>query len=226
MKFKAVFLDFYGTLVHEDDDILSLIYDEVKRSSSDDVEASHIGKHWSSAFFHLSRESYGDSFIRQREIGIQSLTDTMRKYNSTRIAEDIIQTQFNNWMQPKLYEDTIPFLKSLAGTPVYILSNIDRNDIAAAISFHGIAVTDVITSEDVRSYKPRPELFEEGLRRSGCTADEVIHMGDSLSSDIEGAQRLGIRAGWINRLGKKLPDYYKPDYIYPNLSEVNLESLL
>lgn len=226
MKFKAVFLDFYGTLVHEDDGILPLIYDEVKRSCSDDVEVSHIGKHWSTAFFHLSRESYGDSFLRQREIGIQSLADTVRTFNSTCIAEDIIQTQFNNWTQPPLYEDTNPFLESLAGTPIYILSNIDRDDITAAIGFHGISVTDVITSEDVKSYKPRSELFEEGLRRSGCTADEVIHMGDSLASDIEGAQRLGIKAVWINRLGRKLPDHYKPDYIYRNLSEINLESLL
>ena len=225
MKFKAVFLDFYGTLVHEDDDILPLIYDEVKRFSSDDIEANHIGKYWSKAFFDLSRESYGDSFITQREIGIQSLTDTVRHFRSSCTAEDIIQTQFNHWIQPRLYEDTLPFLKSIAGNPIYILSNIDRNDIMSALSFHGISVTDVITSEDVRSYKPRAELFEEGLRRSGCTANEVIHIGDSLTSDIEGAQRLGIRAIWINRLGRKLPDHFKPDYIYRNLSEINLESL-
>lgn len=225
MKFKAVFLDFYGTLVHEDDGILPLIYDEVKRSCSNDVEVNHIGKHWSTAFFQLSRESYGGSFLRQREIGIQSLADTIRNFNSTCIAEDIIQTQFNNWIQPPLYEDTIPFLESLKGTPIYILSNIDRDDITAALSYHGISVSDVITSEDVRSYKPRSELFIEGLRRSGCTADEVIHMGDSLASDIEGAQRLGMKAAWINRLGRKLPNHYKPDYIYTNLSEINLESL-
>lgn len=228
MKFKAVFLDFYGTLVHEDDDILPLIYDEVKRYSSEHIEnleTNHIGKYWSTAFFDLSRESYGDSFLTQREIGIQSLTDTVRHFKSSCIAEDIIQTQFNHWIQPRLYEDTLPFLESIAGNPIYILSNIDRNDIMSALSFHGISVTDVITSEDVRSYKPRAELFEEGLRRSGCTAHEVIHIGDSLASDIEGAQRLGIKAIWINRLGRKLPDHYKPDYIYRNLSEINLESL-
>lgn len=225
MKFKAIFLDFYGTLVHEDDDILPLIYDEVRRSSSDDIEASHIGKYWSTAFFDLSRECYGDSFITQREIGIRSLTDTVHKFSSTCIAEDIIQPQFNHWIQPRLYEDTLPFLKSIIENPVYILSNIDRNDILAAMSFHGITVTDVITSEDVKSYKPRTELFEEGLRRSGCTADEVIHIGDSLTSDIEGAQRLGMKAIWINRLGRKLPDHVKPDYIYSNLNEVHLESL-
>ncbi|WP_211748605.1 HAD family hydrolase [Paenibacillus sp. Marseille-Q4541] len=55
---------------------------------------------------------------------------------------------------------------------------------------------------------------------SGCTPDEVIHVGDSLSSDIEGAQRLGIQAIWLNRLNKQLPDHYKPDYICSNLIEV------
>ncbi|MBO7396388.1 MAG: HAD family hydrolase [Ruminococcus sp.] len=34
---------------------------------------------------------------------------------------------------------------------------------------------------------------------------EVIHIGDSLSSDIEGARNAGIGAVWINRGGRNVP---------------------
>ncbi|GAB6928134.1 hypothetical protein JCM10914A_21170 [Paenibacillus sp. JCM 10914] len=54
--------------------------------------------------------------------------------------------------------------------------------------------------------------FEEGLK-----PHEVIHIGDSLSSDVSGAQRLGIDAIWLNRLGKPVPDHIHPDYICRNL---------
>ena len=52
--------------------------------------------------------------------------------------------------------------------PVVVVSNIDRQDIQAAIDLHGLAFETVITSEDVRSYKPRPELFVAGLQAARC----------------------------------------------------------
>ena len=35
--------------------------------------------------------------------------------------------------------------------------------------------------------------------------DEVIHIGDSISSDVNGAGALGIRTLWLNRFGKEVP---------------------
>ena len=64
----------------------------------------------------------------------------------------------------------------------------------------------MFTSEDARSYKPRKELFELALKGSGLAADEVIHIGDSMSSDVKGAGALGIRTLWLNRFGKEVPE--------------------
>ena len=66
--------------------------------------------------------------------------------------------------------------------------------------------TRVFTSEDARSYKPRAELFELALKASGLRSDEVIHIGDSVSSDVKGAAALGIKALWLNRFGKQNPE--------------------
>ncbi len=92
-------------------------------------------------------------------------------------------------MKPGIYEDTLPFLREFEYLPMYILSNIDTSDIKAAMTFHDLKFTGVMTSEDVRAYKPRPELFETALEKYGLAPEEAIHIGDSLRSDIEGAGR-------------------------------------
>ena len=90
--------------------------------------------------------------------------------------------------------------------PVYVVSNIDTSDILQAIAYHDLHPAGVITSEDAKSYKPRKELFELALRSTGLKPDEVIHIGDSVSSDVQGASKLGIRALWLNRFGKNVPE--------------------
>jgi len=39
--------------------------------------------------------------------------------------------------------------------PIYVVSNIDRNDVLQAIDYHGLKPTGVFTSEDAKSYKPK-----------------------------------------------------------------------
>lgn len=222
MKYKAIFLDFYGTLVHEDDDIIPLICEQIKASTEVECNVREIGGCWWNEFFSMFRNCYGDSFQTQRALGINSLTRTLEKFESNCRAEELIQIQFEHWARPQLYVDTIPFLERLKGVsvPVYILSNIDSPDIHKAIGFHDIKITEIMTSEDVKSYKPRPELFVEALKRSKLNANEVIHIGDSIHSDVGGAQNLGISAIWLNRLNKQLPDGTSPEYICKYFNEV------
>jgi len=47
--------------------------------------------------------------------------------------------------------------------------------------------------------KPNPKIFEEALRQAKVSADEVIHIGDSLEDDVRGAHLAGIKAIWLDR---------------------------
>lgn len=61
---------------------------------------------------------------------------------------------------------------------------------------------DVVTiSEEVGAAKPDPKIFEVTLGRLELLADQVVMVGDSLETDIAGAQRVGIRSVWLNRFG-------------------------
>jgi N-acylneuraminate-9-phosphatase len=45
--------------------------------------------------------------------------------------------------------------------------------------------------------KPFPSIFKKALKLANCEAHEAIHVGDSLASDIAGANNSGITSVWI-----------------------------
>lgn len=94
-----------------------------------------------------------------------------------------------------------------------------------AIEFHYLKIRDIITSEEVKSYKPRPEIFIEALKRSKLNVNEVIHISDSILSDVGGALSLGIKFIWLNRLNKSIPEGINLDYMCKDLTEARADFL-
>jgi len=217
---NAIFLDFYGTLVHEDDRVVSMICNEVSERAWVKCDSQEVGRFWWREFSELVRGSYHESFRLQREIAKLSLEKTIEHFHADCSADRLVQKQFEYWMKPDLFDDTIGFLNSLEGYKVFILSNIDTADLIAAVTHHGIRVNGIYTSEDVKSYKPRKEMFQRCLDENNLAADQVIHIGDSYSSDIVGANNCGIKNIWLNRANKKKPDGPDPTFICKDLREV------
>lgn len=50
--------------------------------------------------------------------------------------------------------------------------------------------------------KPHPRIFEWALERAGVQPSEVIHVGDHVDADVEGARAVGIGAVLIDRNGR------------------------
>ena len=44
----------------------------------------------------------------------------------------------------------------------------------------------------VQAYKLHQKLFKKALEVSGCTIDEVVHIGDSIVSDVNNAKSVGL----------------------------------
>ena len=201
---KAIFIDFYGTLVFEDGENVAKI-SQILYESSNAENVEEIGNYWWNRFKILFENAYGENFRTQRDLEIQSLKDTIEHFSSTADAIKLSDEMFEYWMAPPIFEESKEFFEKCP-VPIYIVSNIDRNDILKAIEFHNLTPTGVFTSEDAKSYKPRKELFEMALTSTGLEAGQVVHIGDSLSSDVEGAGALGINTMWINRSGKDVPE--------------------
>lgn len=200
---KAVFADFYGTIVFEDGENVSKISNRIYETGNAQ-SVSEIGSYWWNRFQKLFENAYGEKFRTQRELETQSLIDTIEHFGSSEDGIKLSNEMFEYWVKPPIFEESKQFFDVCPG-PVYVVSNIDRDDVLQAIEYHGLKPAGVFTSEDARSYKPRKELFEFALRSTGLAADEVVHIGDSLSSDVKGASSVGIKAIWVNRSNREVP---------------------
>lgn len=83
----------------------------------------------------------------------------------------------------------------------------------------------IVLSEEVGCQKPNPRIFEEALRMNGLQAEDVVMIGDSWNSDIQGAINAGIDQIWIRKnkeQGTKSQDTTEQTatYILQSLSEV------
>ena len=198
---KAFFLDFYGTVVHEDGEVVKkisqLIYETVKAESPSEVDSF-----WWKDFQNLFNNSYGNTFETQRALEKKSIKHTLEKFASNENIDKLSNYMFEHWVKPPIFEESKKFFE-ISPLPIYIVSNIDANDVLRAIEFHQLSPSGIFTSEDAKAYKPRKELFELALNTTGLHADEVIHIGDSLSSDVKGASSVGIKAIWLNRFNKE-----------------------
>ena len=200
---QAVFCDFYGTLVHEDGEVINTICQEIMGTGQAE-NTRQIAGYWGNVFQEACRLSFGDGFQTQRQLERASLSQTIRAFHSSADCNALSQLLFDRWQSLPAFEDSGDFLAGCS-VPVYIVSNIDRVDISAAIRHHNFSAAGVFTSEDAKSYKPRPELFRLALAETGLAPCEVVHIGDSLSSDVDGAAPLGIPALWLNRNSRPVP---------------------
>lgn len=79
----------------------------------------------------------------------------------------------------------------------------------------------VFISDNVGYEKPRKEFFDCVFEKIGMyNKNEVMIVGDSLTSDMKGGNNAGIVCCWYNTYGKMCPDDIKTDYNITDLKEV------
>lgn len=80
---------------------------------------------------------------------------------------------------------------------------------------------DAFISEDLKADKPSKEFFDKVFNKIGSTnKDEYILIGDSLSSDMRGANNAGIKNIWYNPKGKENNLGVNIDYTIHELDKV------
>ncbi len=133
------------------------------------------------------------------------------------------------WTQLHLREDCIDALEGLRerGLSLSIVSNIDEDYFAPMMDHLGLRpyFDHWTSSEEARSCKPHPLIFEQAMQKAGCRADEVVFVGDSRVHDVRGSQGLNITCVLIAEEGglSHLDDHESdlaPDHTIGSLSEL------
>lgn len=199
---KALLVDCYGTLVEEDDRLIMDIAGRIARASGNGATGEEVTAAWAAAFSGMCLECNGDRFLLQREIERLALGSILERFLAPLSREALLAELFAQWGAPAIYPESKRVLETCP-LPKVLVSNIDDVDLQAALACHGLAghFAHVVTSEHCRAYKPDPRPFREALSALGLAPEEVLHVGDSWTSDVQGAGALGLPVLWVNRKG-------------------------
>lgn len=197
---KAVFIDYMGTLVSETSqyaqEVIGRVFSKSGAKSLQDVAVFWFGKH-----DELLAQSSGPNYQSEYDISLKTFKIAMEHYGYVDDAHILCDILAQHWVNAPAFDDTSEFFAKCP-LPIYLVTSNDTRYVEAGIKILGVCPTGIITSEMAKAYKPQKEIFEMALRVSGCNANEVIHIGDSLQADVIGAQNVGITPWLLDRTGK------------------------
>jgi 2-haloacid dehalogenase len=158
----------------------------------------------------------GEGFRPYRDVLAEALGRAASEHGFTLDAtqRDVLGATLPTW---PVFADTAPALRELRarGWRLAILSNVDRDLVERTIPQLGTDFDLVITSQDVRSYKPGLAHFDELRRRSGVAPGRWVHVACSLLHDVGPADALGVPVVWIDRV--QSPPDPRPAATLPDL---------
>jgi len=163
---------------------------------------------WASTYRHESwARALAEYGVRDNSFADQ-LADTFQRERRTRHI---------------VYPDVEPVLDALRRTyRLALVSNgapdLQREKVRE--SGLGTYFDSVIISGEVGVRKPQPGIFTLTLDRLDVGPETAVMVGNSLESDIVGAQQAGLRAVWLNRAAKECNPTIQPDAQIATLSEL------
>jgi 2-haloacid dehalogenase len=110
----------------------------------------------------------------------------------------------NAWRTLPAYGDVANALDTLAeqNIPLAVLTNGTPSSANTALEHVGVRalLTDVLSVESVRAYKPDPRVYALATARFACAPREIVFVSSN-AWDAWGAATFGFRVAWCNRAG-------------------------
>ncbi len=217
MPKKVLLLDAFGTLLSGGIEAIYQTCDEIVEHNSLGMTSREFLKIWDGHY----KELLGGEFITIWKANEVSLKKTYGELGIEDQTEGYLERMYNSWFEAKLYDDASKALPRLRNVTKCMLSNADEHLLDVVMEKNGLRFEHSVSSEKARGYKPYPRIFEYALNEVGCGEEDAIMVGDSQTSDIVGAKRMGIPVIWINRTEEGLMDGIpEPDYEAKDILEM------
>ena len=191
----ALTFDCYGTLIDWDrgvSDALAAVPSLAGCDPAALVEARHVAE----------REIQLGDYLPYSECVAESLRRAGRTLERevSEAEAAAFAASIGDW--PPFAESRAQLGRLAARFRLAILSNIETATLERSVALLGVAFDELVTAEQLRSYKPAAAHFHEGLRRLGLPSERVLHVAQSWYHDVVPARSLGWRVAWVNRLGE------------------------
>jgi 2-haloacid dehalogenase len=218
-SFDALTFDCYGTLIDWETGILAALRPvfESRRVPIDDEQLLE-------AFGRAEAEVESGPYRRYREV----LAEVLRRIAGERGIEpsaeelDAFGGSVVHWPS---FADSPDALRALAARyRLGVITNCDDDLFAASNRRLGVTFDQVVTAQQVGSYKPRHGNFEVMFERLGLPRERILHVAQSLFHDHVPAKELGLATVWVDRRhahagsGATKPATAEPDLVVPNMA--------
>jgi 2-haloacid dehalogenase len=84
-----------------------------------------------------------------------------------------------------------------------VVSNVDNDLFHETARHFTVEFDEVITGEQVGTYKPDLAPFEAAFTRLGVPPNRLLHVAQSVYHDVNPAGRIGISCVWVQRYGER-----------------------
>lgn len=207
--YKQVIFDLYGTLVdiHTDehgDKLWSTMTDVVKAYG-----AYYAPSQLRDSFFALCDEQLQENSLKTScpdidvvKVWQKLLKVSKLKVNKTDATHCARTMRALSTDHIRLYSGALPLLTKLkkAKVPMYLLCNGQKQYVTTELRLLGIArfFKEKIISSEYGVANPNPSLFNLILRKHKLNAEDIVVVGNDLTSDIEGANATGMDSIYID----------------------------
>lgn len=207
--------DCYGTLIDWESGIReSLAELRARHGAATPLDALLV--EWEAIQFRQIAEPYRP----YRNILRTSLTETFAKHgvNLSGAESNLLGERIGRWQPFADSSESLARLKSRYR--LAILSNIDDDILAQSVAQLGIEFDELVTAQQVGSYKPRPAHFREALRRFSRPASAFLHCAFGFKYDQTPALAEGMATVWVKRPGWIRDDEAEPTFETNSLAGV------
>lgn len=221
MRFELLCIDMFQTLVNVNTRIPS-IWKRILRENYNETLAFECAKSVKKNVFWGFQQSASNSaeFINLKTMFKPFFKTVFKEMNISFDVGEAVKIFMDEHAKATPYDDVEEFFSLLKDElPICLVTDADYEMVLPLLKKYNF--DEVFISEKVRSYKnePRSRIFKDVLKHYSINPNKVLHIGDS-SSDIIGANRVGIKTCWINRENIEWKSDIEPDYIVKSLSQV------
>ena len=222
-KIKAILYDVDGTLLDfETQEEVALSYCFKKYNLGEfSKEKLELYKRINLGYW----EMFEKNLITKEKLVVKRFEDYLEALGVKLNAEEVNDTYFSKLGDTIVFKDnSYELVKSLKGKiKQYVVTNgaIRVQKTKLAKSGFDKLMDDVFISDEVGYQKPRKEFFDAIKNRLGDIAnDEILIVGDSLTSDMKLADNCNLISCFYNPKKKDYKVDFKIDYEISDLNEV------
>ena len=133
------------------------------------------------------------------------VNDTFKEVIAEPVGPALFSELYEQFSAPeswRVYEDVVPTLRILAerGLKLGIVSNWDQRlgPLLGRLRLREFFDAIVISCYAGET-KPSEVIYEKAARRLAVPPESILHVGDSLEADVEGARKAGLQSVWLRR---------------------------